>query len=35
MRDWLRLLSFEVETVRFGCYRQQCAVPNGWSAFVG
>ena len=21
MRDWLRLLSFEVETVRFGCYR--------------
>jgi SAM-dependent methyltransferase len=21
MRDWLRLLGFEVETVRFGCYR--------------
>ena len=21
MRDWLRLLGFEVESVRFGCYR--------------
>ncbi|MDB5894844.1 MAG: SAM-dependent methyltransferase, partial [Rhodoferax sp.] len=25
LRDWLKLLSFEVESVRFGCYRPSVA----------
>ena len=27
LRDWLRLLSFEVESVRFGCYRPAMSKP--------
>ena len=44
LRDWLRLLSFEVEQGRFGCWRapvrsQACARPLGldrrhWRALV-
>ena len=31
LRDWLRLLSFEVESVRFGCYRPAVQSPQ-WTA---
>ena len=31
LRDWLRLLSFEVESVRFGCYRPAVQSPI-WTA---
>ena len=41
LRDWLRLLSFEVDGGRFGCYRPPLpvgalarAVPPGWRASV-
>ncbi|MFM2262103.1 MAG: hypothetical protein RI959_779 [Pseudomonadota bacterium] len=34
LRDWLRLLSFDVESVQFGCYRPPVTTPlwlNRWS----
>ena len=34
LRDWLRLLSFEVESGRFGCYRPPVASP-AWLARFG
>ncbi len=33
LRDWLRLLSFEVETGRFGCYRPPVTSKNWLSRF--
>ena len=33
LRDWLRLLSFEVEAGRFGCYRPPLASPKWLSRF--
>ena len=32
LRDWLRLLSFEVEAGRFGCYMPPSHRRNGWPA---
>ena len=34
LRDWLRLLSFEVEAGRFGCYRPPLASPQWLSRFA-
>ena len=34
LRDWLRLLSFEVEAGRFGCYRPPVASPQWLSRFA-
>lgn len=34
LRDWLRLLSFEVETVRFGCYRPSFENPAWLDRFA-
>ena len=33
LRDWLRLLSFEVESARFGCYRPALANPKWMARF--
>ena len=33
LRDWLRLLSFEVESARFGCYRPALTTENWLSRF--
>ena len=35
LRDWLRLLNFEVESSRFGCYRPRFVQTDGWSGFPG
>ena len=35
LRDWLRLLSFEVESSNFGCWRPAMATDNGSRASTG
>ena len=34
LKDWLKLLSFEVHRGRFGCYVPPCAMNPGWRAGV-
>jgi SAM-dependent methyltransferase len=35
LRDWLRLLQFELESLSFGCYAPACAARATWRALAG